>query len=179
MLIANSYFIRPPLSPLVTISCFFFSYVCGSFSVLYISSFVSFFLDSTYKWYNMAFVSVWLTSLSMIISRSIHVAANGIISFFVMAEYWIYIPLYLYTTVYIYIYHCIYIPHLLYAFICRWTLGCFHASATMNSAAMNIGMHVSFQSMVFSRYMPRIGSYMQDHMVTHFYHNSFPNLFFH
>ena len=31
----------------------------------------------------MVFVSVWLTSLSMIISRSIHVAANGIISFFV------------------------------------------------------------------------------------------------
>ena len=30
--------------------------------------------------------SVWLTSLSMIISRSIHVAANSVISFFFMAE---------------------------------------------------------------------------------------------
>ena len=30
----------------------------------------------------MTFLFVWLTSLSIIISRSIHVAANGIISFF-------------------------------------------------------------------------------------------------
>ena len=30
----------------------------------------------------MIFVFVWLTLLSMIISRSIHVPANGIISFF-------------------------------------------------------------------------------------------------
>ena len=30
----------------------------------------------------MIFVFLWLTSLSMIISRSIHIAANGIISFF-------------------------------------------------------------------------------------------------
>ena len=29
--------------------------------------------------------------------------------------------------------------------------------AIVNSAAMNIGMHVSFQTMFFSRYMPRIG----------------------
>ena len=37
------------------------------------------FLDSAYKQYHMIFV--WFTSLSMIISRSIHGAANGIISF--------------------------------------------------------------------------------------------------
>ena len=34
------------------------------------------FLDSTYKWYHMIFVFFCLTSLSMIISSSIHVAAN-------------------------------------------------------------------------------------------------------
>ena len=34
----------------------------------------------------MIFVFLCLISLSMIISRSIHVAANGIISFFFMAE---------------------------------------------------------------------------------------------
>ena len=34
----------------------------------------------------MVFIFVWLTSLSMIISRFIHVAANGIFSFFFMAE---------------------------------------------------------------------------------------------
>ena len=41
-----------------------------------------FLLDSTYKWYHIVFVFVWLTSLSMIISRCIHVAANGFICFY-------------------------------------------------------------------------------------------------
>uniref|UniRef100_A0A8C6B9I8 Uncharacterized protein n=1 Tax=Monodon monoceros TaxID=40151 RepID=A0A8C6B9I8_MONMO len=35
--------------------------------------------------------------------------------------------------------------------------GCFHVLAIVNSAAMNTGVHVSFQIMVFSRYMPRSG----------------------
>ena len=43
-------------------------------------------LDCTYKWCHMVFVFIWFTSLSIIISRSIHVAANGIIAFFFMAE---------------------------------------------------------------------------------------------
>ena len=41
-------------------------------------------------------------------------------------------------------------------------LGCFHVLAIVNSAAMNIGVHVSFRMMVFSGYMPRsyiAGSY--------------------
>ena len=36
-------------------------------------------------------------------------------------------------------------------------LGCFHVLAIVNSAAMNNGIHVSFSSLVFSGYMPRIG----------------------
>ena len=36
-------------------------------------------------------------------------------------------------------------------------LGCFHVLAIVNSAAMNIGVHVSFRIMVFSGYMPRTG----------------------
>ena len=44
-----------------------------------------YFLDCTDEWYHIAFVFLWLTSLGMIIPRSIHVAANGIISFFFMA----------------------------------------------------------------------------------------------
>ena len=36
-------------------------------------------------------------------------------------------------------------------------LGCFHVLAIINSAAINIGVHVSFRIMVFSRYMPRSG----------------------
>ena len=40
------------------------------------------------------------------LSRSIHVAANGIVSFFFNG--WVII-------------HCIYVPHLLYPFLCWWT----------------------------------------------------------
>ena len=36
-------------------------------------------------------------------------------------------------------------------------LGCFHGLAIVNSAAMNIGVHVSFRIMFFSGYMPRSG----------------------
>ena len=36
-------------------------------------------------------------------------------------------------------------------------LGCFHDLAIVNSAAMNIGMHVSFSIIVFSGYMPSSG----------------------
>ena len=36
-------------------------------------------------------------------------------------------------------------------------LGCFHVLAIVNSATVNIGVHVSFQIMVFSGYMPSSG----------------------
>ena len=36
-------------------------------------------------------------------------------------------------------------------------LGCFHALAIVNSAAMNTGVHVSFSILVSSGYMPRSG----------------------
>ena len=36
-------------------------------------------------------------------------------------------------------------------------LGCFHVLAIVSSAAVNIGVHVSFGITVFSRYMPRSG----------------------
>ena len=36
-------------------------------------------------------------------------------------------------------------------------LGCFHVLAIANSAAMNIGVHVSFQMKVLYRYVPRRG----------------------
>ena len=41
-------------------------------------------------------------------------------------------------------------------------LGCFHVLATVNSAAMNNGIHVSFSILISSGYMPRseiAGSY--------------------
>ena len=78
-------------------------------------------------------------------SRSIHVAANDMISFFFMANN----ALYIY---YIFFIHSSVDGH----------LGCFHVLAIVNSAAVNIGVHVSFWIMVFSGYMPRsriAGSY--------------------
>ena len=68
----------------------------------------------------MVFVFLWLISFSVTISRSIHVAANGAVSF-------IFIP---YSSV-------------------DWYLGCFHVLAIMNSAAINIGVHASFWIMGF------------------------------
>ena len=91
--------------------------------------------------YNICLFSVWLTSLSMIISRSIHVAANGSISFFFYG--WV-------------IFHCIYEPHLLYPSWLVGHLGCFCVLVIIvNSAAVNIGVCVCFWIMIFSRYMPR------------------------
>ena len=42
-------------------------------------------------------------------------------------------------------------------------LGCFYVLAIVNSAAMNIEVHASFQSIVSSRYMARVR--LLDHMV--------------
>ena len=88
----------------------------------------------------------WL--FSMIISRSIHVAANGIISLFFYG--WV-------------ILHCV-----LHIFFIHSSVdghsGCFHILAIVSSAAMNIRAQLSFwiRVCIFSGYMPRsriVGSY--------------------
>ena len=58
--------------------------------------------------------------------------------------------------IYIYIY-IMYISHLLYPFTCRWTFMLLSYLGYCKYAAMNIGVHVSFQTRVFSRYMARSG----------------------
>ena len=58
---------------------------------------------------------------------------------------------------------CIYISHIFFIHSSiDGHLGCFYVLAIVNSAAINIGVHVSFPVMIFSEYMPRseiAGSY--------------------
>ena len=56
------------------------------------------------------------------------------------------------------------IPLYIYMCVCIFAhssvderLVCFHVLAIVNSAAVNIGVHVSFQIIVFSGYIPRSG----------------------
>ena len=74
-------------------------------SAVFCQTSTSFLFNSMCKVCHMIFFLLWLTSLGMTISRSIHVATKGIISFFNGWE----------------ISHCIYVPHVLYPFLCQWT----------------------------------------------------------
>ena len=104
-------------------------------------------------------------SLSIILSMSIHLAANGRISFILWLSS---IPLCVYVCVCVYIY--IYTPHLLYLlypFICWWTVELLPCAGS-RTTAKNIGVHVSFwiSVFVFSGYIPRSG--ILDHMLVPF-----------
>ena len=74
--------------------------------------------------------------------QCIYVAANGIISFFFMAEW--------YSTVFMY--HIFFI----YSSV-SGRLGCFHALAIVNCTAVNTRVYVAFWILVFSSCMPRSG----------------------
>ena len=93
----------------------------------------------------------------MIISRSIHVAANGIILFLWVIFIYICVCVYTHThthththTYYIFFIHSSVDEH----------LGCFHVLAIVNSAAINIGMHVSFVSFGYMLRSGISGSYV-------------------
>ena len=84
--------------------------------------------------------SFWLTSLSMRVSRSIHIAENGIILSFLQLSS---IPLYTCTM-------CSESIHL--------SIGiCFHVLATVNSAVMNITGVYIFWMKFLCGYMPKSG----------------------
>ena len=52
---------------------------------------------------------------------------------------------------------CVYTHHISIHSSVNGHLDCFHVLAIVNSASMNIGVHVSFQIVVLSGYMPRSG----------------------
>uniref|UniRef100_A0A8D0K754 Uncharacterized protein n=1 Tax=Sus scrofa TaxID=9823 RepID=A0A8D0K754_PIG len=78
----------------------------------------------------------------MRVSSSIQVAANGIILFYFMPEQ--------YSIVYIYHFYFIHSS-------VNGHLGCFHVLAIVNSASMNMQVHVSFSRKVLSGYTPKSG----------------------
>ena len=52
---------------------------------------------------------------------------------------------------------CVCVPHILNQSSVVGHLGCFRVLAIISSAAMKIGVHESFQIILFSTYMPRNG----------------------
>ena len=138
LLIFLTYFTHP-LTPLPSDSHLFVLCICESLSVLLCLFVLLFQIPhiSEIMWY-LPF-SVWLTSLNIIPSRSIHVVANGKILFFFMA---------------LYMYHILFI----HSFI-DGHLGCFHILAIVNGAAVNIGVITSFwiSVFIFFRNIPRSG----------------------
>ena len=87
------------------------------------------FLYHTYEWNNMAFFFLWLISLGLIPSKTIHIV-NGKISSFL----W---------DMFCYIYASLLLSYT------GSHLGSFYILATVNNATMNIVVHISFQVSVF------------------------------
>ena len=101
--------------------------------------------------------SVWLTH-SVTLSRSIHVAANGIVSFFLVAEQYSGVCVCVFIYVYIHTHIHVYIPYLLYPFLCQWTFRVLPCLGYCKQCCNEHWVYVSFQIMFFSGYMPRIGT---------------------
>ena len=106
--------------------------------------------------YNICLFSIWLTSLSTIMSRSILVTTNGSISFFLWMSN---IPVCVCVCVCV----CVYHVFLIHSSV-SGHLVCSHVLAIVNSASVNIRVHISLQVKVFifSEYMPKsriAGSY--------------------
>jgi len=93
------------------------------------------FLDSIRMCVNIWYLFFWLTSLCIKGSWFIHLTRTDSNLFLFMAGL---------------VFHCVYVPQLLYPFIYGSTKNPPHVLAIVNSTAMNIELHVSFSTMIFS-----------------------------
>ena len=91
-------------------------------------------LDSAYKWYRM--VLVFLSDLLHLVWSSLDLTMLLQMALFVLFNGWL-------------IFYWLNTQHLLCPFICWCTFSCFHVLAVMTSAAMNIGVHISFLNYSF------------------------------
>lgn len=121
------HFAHPLLWPLATTSLFsvFVNLVWFCLVIVLI-------LDSTYKRDHVVFIFVWLISLRL---RSIYVVTSGKIPFF----FWLNnTPVCIYTT--------FFFTHL----STDGYLDCFHVLPIVNSATVNMGVHIIFQVSIFT-----------------------------
>ena len=131
-----------PLFLLLVSMCFFLC-VCVCIFCFANRFICTIFLDPIYMQY--LFFSLWLISLCMPVSRSIHVSASGLILFLFMTN----IPCVCVCVCHIFFIHSSFDGH----------LGCV---AIVNSGAMNTGVQESSGIMVVSGICPRVG--LQGHM---------------
>ena len=131
LLMSFTYFIPQLLSPLVTTCFFSVSTILFCFLIFFLLFCI---LDSTYKWNPTVFAFLWLISLSIIPSWSIHFVTNDKILY-----YWV---IFHCVHIYVYIHACK--PHLLTHSSIDGHLDCVHILTSMN-----IGVHVSFSTIIF------------------------------
>ena len=145
LLIRFLYFASPPpLSLLVPL-------VCCLFLFFYICSFVLFFRPHIKVKTQCLSFSVWLISLSIIPSGSIHIVENGKISFFIMTKQYSIGNIYRESS------------SSLCPFLYLWTL----QLNLLDNAAMNIAVHISssINVFIFSKYP---GVDLLDHIILFF-----------